>query len=244
MNCAPGKIMLGLPCGNFTTDTEVQMSQIAVLAASGAAVQPYWLNGNSNIAQARNLVAHYFIHNAPDFDTLVFWDSDIVASVQDFAFLMEGEEQIVIAPYSRKEFGREPVGFGMGFCRIHRSVFEDLNAWVDENGEEVLGRYYQSEVPPHPIATHFFYTGTSPEARWYGEDTGFWHFCARRGFTQRLEHRTCLGHIGRHKYGYPDQIAAGVLPSMGQQAYPLEQQFREPEPEPERLPENFAGGGF
>jgi hypothetical protein len=244
MSHAPMRVMLGLPCGDHKTDTEVQMSQTAVLAATGGSVQPYWLNGNSNVLQVRNLVAHYFLYNT-QCDTLVFWDNDIVATLEDFRYLMEGEEQIVIAPYSRKEFGREPVGFGMGFCRIHRSVFEGLNAWTDEQGEEVLGRYYQTEVPPQSIATHFFYSGPSPEARWYGEDTGFWHFCARRGFTQRLERRTRLGHIGRCKYGYPDQIPANVVPSRGMQAYPPvgnSEGFDNTE-EPDQA-ENFAGGEF
>jgi hypothetical protein len=200
-------------------DAEVVMSLVAVLAASGGGVQPYWLCGNSNVLMARNLIAHYFLYST-DCDTLFFWDSDIVATVQDFTYVMEGEEQIVIAPYARKEMGREPVGFGMGFCRIHRSVFETLNEWT-QDGEEVLGRFYQSELP-QPIATHFFYSGTSPEARWYGEDTGFWHFCARNGFTQRLERRTELGHVGRHKFGYPNQLSAGIVPTVGASAYPPE----------------------
>lgn len=220
MSYAPQKVMLGLPAGDSMMYTEVVMSMTAVLAASGGAVQPMWLNGNSNVCSARNLVAHHFLYGT-DCDTLVFWDTDIVASLEDWAYLMMGEEQIVISPYARKEFGREPVGFGMGFCRIHRSVFVTLNEWVNEEGEEVLGRYYQSEMP-QPIATHFFYTGPSPEARWYGEDTGFWHFCARNNFSQRLERRTRLGHIGLHKYGYPDQIPRHITPTMGVLAYPPE----------------------
>jgi hypothetical protein len=218
MSCAPVKVMLGLPCADHKMYCETVMSIIAILAASGGAVQPFWLQGNSNVAAARNLVVHYFLYST-DCDTLFFWDNDIVASAQDFAYVMEGDEQVVIAPYARKEMGREPVGFGMGFCRIHRSVFDALNDWKSEDGEEVLGRYYQTELAA-PIATHFFYTGASPEARWYGEDTGFWHFCARNGITQRLERRTRLGHIGLHKYGYPDQVPAGQQPTVGAMAYP------------------------
>jgi hypothetical protein len=218
MSHAPVKVMLGLPCADHKMYTEVVASIIAIMAASAGTVVPFWLNGNSNVCAARNLVAHYFLYST-DYDTLFFWDNDIVASAQDFAYMMEGDEQVVIAPYARKEMGREPVGFGMGFCRIHRSVFDTLNDWTSEEGEDVLGRYYQTEMPS-PIATHFFYTGPSPEARWYGEDTGFWHFCARNQITQRLEHRTRLGHIGLHKYGYPDQVPSHVTPTRGAQAYP------------------------
>jgi hypothetical protein len=219
VNCAPDKVLLAMPCGTSSMYTEVVMSVIAVLAGSGGSVRPYWLNGHSNIAGGRSLMAHYFLNNT-ECDTLFFWDSDIVASLQDFAYMMEGDEQVVIAPYARKEMGRAPVGFGMGFCRIHRSVFDTLNAWTTDEGEEVLGRFYQNDVPPQPIATHFFYTGASPEARWYGEDTGFWHFCARNNITQRLERRTRLGHIGLFKYGYPDQMAVDVHPVRGIEAYP------------------------
>ena len=220
MSHAPQKVMLGLPCADGKMYSEVVMHLMAILAAAGGLVRPFWLSGNSNVCMARNLVAHHFLY-ATDCDTLVFWDSDIVATLEDWAYLMEGDQQIVIAPYARKEMGREPVGFGMGFCRIHRSVFEALNEWTTEEGEDVLGRFYQTEMP-QPIATHFFYTGPSPEARWYGEDTGFWHFCARKQFSQRLEHRTRLGHIGLHKYGYPDQIPSHVTPTRGTSVPPVD----------------------
>ena len=71
--------------------------------------------------------------------------------------MRRGPERIVIAPYARKVLGMAPTGFGMGFCRIHRSVFQMLDGLVDENGEEQLGRYY---IEGQGVATHYFFTGT------------------------------------------------------------------------------------
>jgi hypothetical protein len=216
IDCTPQKIMLGLPCGDHRMYAEMVMSLIGVLAGSGGLIQPFWHNGDSNVCHARNEIAHHFL-TATDCDTLFFWDVDIVATMQEFLYVLDGPEQVVIAPYARKEMGREPVGFGMGFCRIHRSVFDTLNEWTNEDGSEALQRYY---ITGKGIATHFFYTGSSPEARWYGEDTGFWHFCACNDITQRVERRTQLFHLGLHRYGYPNQLAGHAPPYAGAGAYP------------------------
>jgi hypothetical protein len=219
IDASPKRILLAVPCGDARIYTETMMGIIAVLAASGGDVQLFTHNGDSNVSHARNMIAHYFLNQRPELDTLFMLDSDITFTVTDFARMMEGDQQTVIAPYARKQMGREPVGFGMGFCRVHRSVFDTLNAWEADDGSEMLQRFY---VEGQGIATHFFYTGASPEARWYGEDTGFWHFCARNQITQRLERRVCLGHLGLHKYGYPGQLDGWPVPYVGPGAYPPE----------------------
>ncbi len=216
IDATPRKVLLCIPCGSHRPYMEMMLSVIAVLAASGQDVTLYTMNGDSNITHCRNMLAHAFLTRYPDFDTLFFWDDDIVATVQEFAWMLEGPEQVVIAPYARKQMGRGPVGFGMGFCRVHRTVFDTLNAWEADDGSELLQRFY---VEGEGIATHFFYTGASPEARWYGEDTGFWHFSARTAISQRLEHRTRLFHLGHHRYGYPDQLAGALPPHRGPGAY-------------------------
>jgi hypothetical protein len=231
----PQRILLGLPCGDHKMYSEMVMSMVQVLAASGGLVQPFWHNGDSNVAHARNEIAHAFLTEFPDFDTLFFWDVDIVATLQEFLWMLEGPEQVAIAPYARKEMGREPVGFGMGFCRIHRSVFDTLNEWTNEDGSEALQRYY---ITGKGIATHFFYTGGSPEARWYGEDTGFWHFCAMNQITQRVERRTQLYHLGLYRYGYPNQLAGHKPPYTGPGAYPPDAAPQE-EPDPETTLHEF-----
>jgi hypothetical protein len=220
----PQKILLAIPCVDYKLDIQQVLSGIIpLLAATQGTVIPFSNMGDSNVAHARNSCAHYFL-NRTVCDTLFFLDTDILFTLEEFMWMLEGSEQVVIAPYARKVMGTQPTGFGMGFCRIHRSVFEMLNGLIDqETGTEMLGRYYLDGE----IATHFHYTGASPDARWFGEDTGFWHYCALAGVTQRLERRTRLGHVGRYVYGYPNQLPAHVAPWAGESAYPPEARVAE-----------------
>ena len=215
-DCSPRKILLAMPCGDNRIYTQTMCGVLAVMAAAGNQITPFWMVGDSNISHCRNGIAHYFLTQT-DCDTLWFLDSDIVFTLQDFTYLMEGTEQIVIAPYARKVMGMQPTGFGMGFARIHRSVFDTLNNLVDEAGEEQLGRYY---IEGQGVATHFFFTGCSSDARWFGEDTGFWHFAALTNMTVRYETRTRLGHVGSYVYEYPDQMPAHMQPYRGPGPYP------------------------
>lgn len=102
----------------------------------------------SDIRRARNLQAARFLE-AESFDWLFFLDSDIGFSEADFRTLMDypkyhnapylpernpegttltddGHALIVCAEYSKKTELLEPARFGLGFCRIHRSVFQRL----------------------------------------------------------------------------------------------------------------------
>lgn len=212
-----GKILLAMPCGDGKIHAATMMSVMAIMALSEGQITPYWHLYGSNIAEVRNGCAHYFLTRT-DCDTLFFLDSDIVFSPHDFACMLEGDEQVVIAPYARKVMGMPPTGFGMGFCRIHRSVFDTLNSLTDDEGGEALGRYY---LEGQGVATHFFYTGASTDARWFGEDTGFWHFCAMNNTTTRFENRTNLGHIGQYVYRCPSQIPPEVVPYSGAGPYPV-----------------------
>lgn len=207
------RVLLATPALDFRVDVQNISGLIAVLAASSGGVQPYWICGNSNIADARNKIAHYFMRHTPC-ETLVAVDSDIVYTLKDFEFLMEGDEEIVIGEYARKVVGKPPVDFGMGFVRINRSVFQNLADWTceappDETPGQVdsLNRYMMDGE----LAVDFFYTGATRDSRWLGEDTGFFHWCAMRDIKTRKETRTRLGHVGRFVYGYPDQTP-GLIP--------------------------------
>jgi hypothetical protein len=214
---APNKVLIAIPALDRKLDVELCTSLLAIIAASGGMTVPYFLTGDSNIRHARNKCAHYFMTKT-DADTLFFWDSDIIASVQDYAYVMEGEQSdIVIAPYARKQFGALPVDWGMGFCRIDRSVFTRLSDWrTGPDGEECLNRYFMDGE----LAVDYFFDGAGPNGHWFGEDTGFWNWCALNDIKARLEKRTRLGHIGTYVYRYPDQLPMDgpqpfLMPSEG-----------------------------
>jgi hypothetical protein len=215
----PNKIMLAMPCMDRKMFVDTVMSLLAVLSRAAGAVQPYWNLMDSNIRHARNTCAHFF-KNHTDCDTLFFLDSDIVFTEQDFAYMLEGDEPIVIAPYAKKIFGAPHTGFGAGFCRIHRSVFDTLDNWLHDSGPdqgaEVLARYF---VEGDGMAVDYFFDGATTDSRWFGEDTGFWHFCHLNNIPVRYETRTRLGHIGLHVYGYPEQLPRSVTPYRGVAPY-------------------------
>ena len=200
-------VLLATPALDFKLDVEHVQSVIAVLAQSAGGVQPYWLCGNSNIAEGRNRIAHFFLRHTPC-DWLVALDSDIVFSLTDWGHLAEGDEDIVIGPYAKKVLGQPPVDFGLGFTRIHRRVFQRLADWMTEGeadnggGEESLHRF----MLDGELAVDYYYTGASSDCRWFGEDSGFYHWCAMNNISMRQEKRTRLGHVGRFVYRYPDQI--------------------------------------
>jgi hypothetical protein len=223
MTCAPNKILLAMPTLDGRIWAQTMMAVIEVMSVSGGLIVPYWHIGDSNISHCRSAIAHYFLRRT-DADTLFFLDTDIVFTGRDFAYMLEGDEPIVIAPYARKIMGAPPTGYGMGFCRIHKSVFDALEKLTDEDGAEALGRF----MLDGQVATHYFYTGASADARWFGEDTGFWHMCALAELKVRYERRTRLGHVGSYVYGCPEQVPGHVVPYSGPGPYP-----EDPVPEPE-----------
>jgi hypothetical protein len=157
----------------------------------------HFLVGESNIALARNRIAHHFIHKTT-YEWLVMIDADIGFSYQDFTLLMEGDEQIVTAEYARKEPQRRPVRFGCGFVRVNRSVFQALDNLNTEDGAERLQRFYQEGE----VYVDYFICGATGDARWLGEDSGFWELVKLAGITPRIETRTHLVHWGKAPYPY------------------------------------------
>jgi len=203
----PQKVLLACPVMDFRIDIACVMGIMEVVIAGAGAVTPTFRGGQSNIRLCRNELAHKYLRS--DCDTLVFVDSDIGFTARDFAYLMEGEEQVVICPYAKKVLGMPPVDYGMGFCRIHRSVFEAMNDWRAADGSEALHRFrFEGE-----LATDFFFDGATPDMRWLSEDAGFWHWCALLDLSRRMETRTRLVHYGRFGYQYPDQIPGYTHPS-------------------------------
>jgi hypothetical protein len=181
----------------------------------------------SHVGLARDLLVHKFL--STNFEWLVFIDADTGFSSRDFAILMDypernhanardnkrhrennpegttetddGHALIVCAEYSRKVDTLDPATFGLGFCRIHRSVFEKLAASVEEDGKPRLGQFFHRGE----MYTEYFPSGPAFDGIWLGEDGGFFHLCRLTGITPRIERRTALVHYGLKAYPYSPQ---------------------------------------
>lgn len=117
--------------------------------------------------------------------------------VQDIA------DAIVCAEYSFKDDSLTPCRQGLGFVRIHRSVFETLQNMRHEDGTARLwqsiykGRMVTDFYPSGPIVSMIV-----PGAPWTGEDHGFFLVCKLAGIVPRIETRTKLFHVGSKAYPY------------------------------------------
>jgi len=118
---------------------------------------------------------------------------------------------LVCAEYPFKNDDLEPVKLGMGFVRIHRSVFRMLQELKHpDTGEPRLwqcshkGRIITDFFPTGPVISTFV-----PTAEWKGEDHGFFTLCMLAGLIPRIETRTQLTHIGRKGYPYAGPGGSG-----------------------------------
>lgn len=163
---------------------------------------PYIWGGMSDIALARNHIANKFLNHYKEFDWMMMLDSDIEFQRSDVELLWEGDEDIVTAEYSKKKLGEAPAQFGLGFTRIHRSVFERIADLQMDDGSEMVPRFYH--LGEMFVAYHT--SGPNADARWIGEDKSLFAWASRTTATYRLETRTRLQHIGSFAYNYPIQI--------------------------------------
>lgn len=162
---------------------------------------PLLFGGMSNIALARNCIAHRFMEQT-SYEWLMMIDADTLFNDKDWELLWEGDEEIVIAQYARKQLGEPPVRFGLGFTRVHRSVFERIKNLMTPDGRDEVRRFYHKGQQ----MIDYFSQGAIGEGRWVGEDQGFFMWAAAVDATMREETRTSLRHVGRFEYGYPNQI--------------------------------------
>lgn len=172
------------------------------------------------IGLARNLLIAGFL-SLKEFQWIVFIDSDIGFSANDFNILMDypipgdrymrlerndpdttvdadGHALIVTAEYSKKLLSSEPAKFGLGFTRIKKDVFEIMIKAVDENGNKRIGDF----VHKNDVVNHFFPEGPGFGHNWFGEDTGFFHLARLCGIRPRIEQRCQLLHVGSIAYPY------------------------------------------
>jgi hypothetical protein len=193
-------VFLGTPTGH-SLFVNTQLSIDAILPFIGF---KYFLAGYSDVALARNLIVTRFLSS--DFDWLMWVDSDIRFTLDDWHLLWEGDEALVTAPYARKIPGCSPSLYGLGFTRVHRSVYERIADLRKEDGSEYCGRFYldgEMHLHCHPV-------GTTQDDRWLGEDRGFFMLAQLADVNHRLETRTQLRHAGYFEYGYPEQCDPAI----------------------------------
>lgn len=235
----PRTVMLAVPAYDHKIPCEMAGFLISCANRFFSAVS--FKQGVSTISLARNLIAESFLQST--FEWLICLDADIIASPQDFLFLMEampGRDQgfdptittvectmitgtvdkatgqretfkanadaIVTAEYSYKDDSLRPCRYGLGFTRIHRSVFEKLRELKHDDGSPRLwstmyaGRLMTDFFPAGP-----FISQVVPNGEWKGEDIGFFTLCGLAGIVPRVETRTRLWHVGTKAYPYMGQ---------------------------------------
>lgn len=219
----PRTILLSMPCHDGRNMVETTGAIVAVGGRFAAFTGPAECSHPSLV---RNIIADNFLRS--DFKWLVCLDSDIYFSVRDWEYLMEPTVQatdpepsrlelggaqenaptqwadaLVSAEYAYKRDTFEPVKLGLGFTRIHRSVFETLINMKTGDGRQALwmgqkdGRKFYDFYPDGAYLSTIV-----PSSEWKGEDHGFFTMCMLAGIIPRIETRTRLTHIGRKGYPY------------------------------------------
>lgn len=189
--------------------------------------------GVSHVSLARNVIAEKFLRSP--FDWLLCIDADIVPGMQDFPLILAENEHyadaddehrvpsfvpvgdgaanadvLVCAEYSYKDDSCRPVRMGLGFTRIHRSVFEKIAELKREDGSAIpwqfvhQGRLFTDFYPSGPLLSQLI-----PNGEWKGEDHGFFMLAALAGIVPRIETRTRLMHVGTKGFPYrPNEAGA------------------------------------
>ncbi len=179
-----------LPCADYRIDMGCMQGLLASVPQWSGFFQ---LPGCSHVNLARNLLVNGFL-SAP-YEWCVMIDSDIGFIAQDFGYLMEGmsnnpyPEFAANGVYALKDDSGEVVHQGLGFARVHRSVFEVLAKTLCMTAE-----HRGSQI------VDFFPSGSLGMGKWMGEDACFWLLCAEIGVRPRIEKRVRLQHAGRAVY--------------------------------------------
>jgi hypothetical protein len=218
----PSTVFVGRPIfASSTPDHDRGMLELVQDRAIGA---QYDHVGESSISTARDYVVHYFLTRTRC-EWLVWIDADITFSREDWALLMEDQEGelAVCAEYLKKtrDLSLQVANFGLGFARVHRSVYEQLDALNRDDGEPRLMRYragvdirgertVEEFVEYHPIGIH-------PDGSRRNEDHGFWLLVRLANIPIRKETRTKLGHTGAYTWWYDKEKLDAALKRRGAQ---------------------------
>jgi hypothetical protein len=197
----PTQIQIGIP-GGRGYDSQTLLGLLAVYRLGYVVPDPL-LIGGTPVSIPRMLIVSEFLRGPCEW--LLFIDDDVGFRPEDFCFLFENVngELAVCAEYLKKEPDRRyAVSWGLGFCRIHRSVFETLRLLEHPDGSKAC---VEGEIFGAPV-NDFFPQGFVATGKFCAEDHGFWGLCHQARIPIRIEKRTHLCHAGTYRWIY-DQYA-------------------------------------
>lgn len=196
----PREIVVAVPCHTGRVDVLTSNGLCNIIGTGRLANQPLWQFGGSNVGAVRNTIAHKFLNECPC-QWLVMLDDDIGFTVRDWDYLWEDQagELAVCAEYLQKLPGKlVPAQFGLGFARVHRSVFEALTQLSNEDGTPYVRQgYYTGQ-----LMWDFFPQGVTASGEYRQEDHGFWQLVRLASVSVRIERRCQLDHSGRSTWRY------------------------------------------
>jgi hypothetical protein len=216
----PTKIQIAIP-GGRGYDGLCMLGLIGIYRLGYVIADPL-LIGGTPVSIPRMLLISEFLRGPCEW--IVFIDDDIGFRPEDFCYLFEDidGELAVCAEYLKKTPDRRyAVTYGLGFARIHRSVFETLKLLEHPDGSKAC---VEGEIFGHRV-DDFFPMGFAPTGKYIAEDHGFWTLCYQARIPVRVEKRTHLSHTGQYRWIY-DQFAVepeaqGFRVKRGLQHMPL-----------------------
>lgn len=219
-------VLIGLPCyGGISHVTGIGLFNLGkYLHARGIRHELMTVVNSSLISKCRSRIANLFLH-ATDFEYLLFIDSDIGFSVEDFAKLYEMNAEMSALPYPLKTIpprynfaltrreGRlianssgtavQVDHIGTGFMLIRRSTFEKVAVRHPElrfrpETESSHRAFTEAELNN---SVHFFETCIDPVSRMQlSEDLAFCRRARSAGVEIWMRLDTRLTHAGLHLF--------------------------------------------
>ena len=211
----PRSIILAMPCKDGRNDVMATRGLCNVIGTGRLANQPLLIFGGSNVGAVRNTIVHEFLERTTA-EWLMMLDDDIGFGVEDWDFLFETHdgEKCVCAEYLQKLDGqRVPARFGLGFSRVHRSVFDTLTRLTDDSGVP----WVRQGIYAGRLMWDFFPQGTNSAGEYRQEDHGVWTLVKLAGIGVRIETRAHLLHSGRSTWRYDAAELAQDVEEAGAQ---------------------------
>lgn len=211
----PRTICLAIPCKTGLLDVLCFTGCCNVIGTGRCANQPLVQFGGSNVGSVRNLIVHEFMTRT-ECEWLMMVDDDVGFRTADWDYLWEDNEgeAAVCAEYLQKIDGAEiPATWGLGFSRVHRSVFERIQTLTTSDGVP----WCRQGIFADKLLWEYFPQGVTASGEYRQEDHGFWTLVRLTGAGVRLEQRTHLAHSGRSTWLYDAERLARAKEAAGAQ---------------------------